>query len=347
MGRIFDFIKRIIAMRRRNKILLGLAILFVLFLIVRGRPKPVKLEFAAVTKKNVQTTVSASGVFSGKNVASLHFMASERLNFLGISNGDNVTKGQLIASLDSTSASVALQEALNTRRNTQAAVDNIHDQVKDHAGDETFSQKATRTAAEVANDNAYDAVRAAQRALQETSLYAPFSGVAVVSNSLNVGQNVTAADVIAQIVDFSEKDFDATVDESDIGQIKIGQNAIVTLNAYGEKEFKGSVIGITPTTKTDSTGAITVTVKIRLYDQSITNIYGLNGNADIITASKNEVLAIPQEALIDDTHVYVKTANAKTEKREIQTGIKSNTDAEVTSGLVEGEEVVTNPQAVK
>ena len=62
--------------------------------------------------------------------------------------------------------------------------------------------------------------------------------------------------------------------------------------------------------------------------------------------SKDDVLTISQDDLIDDNHVYIKSANGKPEKREIVTGIKSDTEAEVLSGLNEGDRIVTNPQAV-
>ncbi len=282
----------------------------------------------------------------GKKSVSLHFAIVGKLNYLGVSKGDNVTKGQIIAALDNTNLNSALQTAINNRRNTQAAVENVHDQVKDHSSDETFSQKATRTASEVANDNAWASLLAAQKDMQNATIYSPISGVVVNQADLIAGQNITTTDLIAQVVDFSQKDFDATVDESDIGQIQIGQRANVTLNAYGDSVFSGKVVEIDPETQTSSTGAITVIVKIEVDDPRIAKIYGLNGNADIITSSKKDVLIIPQDTLIDDNHVYVNKGAGITEKREIKTGIKSDTDVEVISGLSEGEQVITNPQEI-
>lgn len=346
MQRIKNFGRKILGLRRRTKIIGIIVILVIIFLVLRSRPKPVPLQFATASTNNIESQVSASGILNGKHSAALHFNIAGKLNYLGVSGGDTVTMGETLATLDSTQLNAALQEAENNRRNTQANVDYIHDQVKDHSGDETFAQKAARTAAEVANDNAYDSFLAAQRGLRDTTIVSPISGVTVSQANINPGQNVTPTDLIAQVVDFSEKDFDATIDESDIGNIQVGQNAKVTLNAYGDTTFDAQVVEIGTTTQTDSTGAITVTVKLRVDDPRIATIYGLNGNANIVTSSKQNVLTIPQDALIDDTHVYVKNAKGQAEKREIQTGIKSDTDVEVTSGLTLGEDVVINPQAV-
>jgi len=313
MNIIKNFFKRIISMRLRNKIIFGVIILVVLFFVFRGRNKIVPIAYQTVRHNDISSKVNASGILSGKSVAQLHFNSSGKLNYLGIKNGDRVIRGQVIASLDGTALNSALQEALNNRRNTQANVDYIHDTVKDHTGDETFSQKATRTAAEVANDNAYDSVLAASKALKDATLTSPIAGVVVAQGNLSVGQNVGVTDLIAQVVDFSQKDFAATVDESDIGNISLGQRAQITLNAYGDTIFNGNVTEIESQTQTDSTGSITVTVKIEIDDPRIATIYGLNGQANIITESKQSVLTISQDDVIDDTHVYVKGANGKPE----------------------------------
>lgn len=334
-------------LRRRYKIIGILIILVVLFFVFRSKNKPAALTYAAVATNGIQSTVSASGILNGKTSASLHFNEAGDLKYFAVNNGDVVTKGEIIATLDSTEANAAYQEAVNNRRNTQAAVDAEHDADKNNGAAETFAQKSTRTAAEVVNDNAYNVMLAAQQALKDTTLSSPISGIVVAHNNLSSGQNVGPTDLIAQVVDFSEKDFNATVDESDIGSVKVGQDAEVKLNAYGDTIFDGKVTEIEPATQTDSTGAITVTVKIQLTDSRIQNIYGLNGNGTIITNSKQAVLTIPQDALIDDSHVYVKNSKGQPEKRTITIGIKSDTDVEVTSGLSEGEQVITNPSAVK
>ncbi|HWA52461.1 MAG TPA: efflux RND transporter periplasmic adaptor subunit [Patescibacteria group bacterium] len=332
---------------RRTKIIGIVVILFFLFLILRGGKKPAQLTYTTAETNNIASSVSASGVLSGKTVATLHFNQAGKLNYLAVNNGDTVIKGQTIASLDSTQANATYQDALNNRRETQAAVDAEHDADKNNGSNETFAQKAARTAAEVANDNAWNTLLAAQDALSQTNLTSPISGIVVTQGNLATGQNVTPTDVIAQVVDFSSKDFDATVDESDIASVQVGQSAQITLNAYGDTTFDGKVVEIEPTTQTDTTGAVTVTVKIEVSDPRISQIYGLNGNANIITAQKQNTLTIPQDALIDDTHVYIKDANGKVEKRTITTGIKSDTDVEVLSGLNAGDKIVTNPQDVK
>ncbi len=338
-----NLLKKILSVNPKIKIITIILIIIALFFIFKGKGKTINPEFVEVKRNNISSKIDGSGILSGKTVSTLHFLSSGKLNYLSVKNGDKVTKGQTIAALDSTQLNSTLQQALNTRRNTQAAVDNVHDQVKDHSSDETFSQKATRTAAEVANDNAYDAVLSAQKAIRDATITAPFAGIIVGQNDINIGQNISAADVIAKVVDFSLKVFEATIDESDIGSVKIGQDAQITLNAYGETIFNGKVIEIDSQTQTESTGSITVTVKIQIDDPRINPIYGLNGQASIITNSKENVLTINQDALVDDNHVYIKNQLGKPELKEITIGIKSDTDVEILSGLSQNDQVVSNP----
>lgn len=328
------------------KILLPIIIIGLLWFVLSPKKKSEPIEYSTVQKSEIKETVSTSGVLTGKDVAELKFPLAGRLIYLAVKPGDMVKKGQTIAQLDTTVLNAAYQEALNTRRKTQAAVDNAHDQVKDHSGDETYAQKETRTTAEAANDSAYDAVLAAQKALRDAVLYSPIAGIVADQDQITAGQNITITNLIAQIVDFSEKEFWADVDESDIGRIKIGQKAEITLNAYDEQVFTGEVFEIVPQTTTSSDGATVVTVKIKLDNQDIVAVNGLNGQVNIITNMKDDVITIPQSAIVGDNEVYVKR-NGKPEKTKVELGLLSDIDVEVVSGLNVGDEIVTNPEVIK
>ena len=84
-----------------------------------------------------------------------------------------------------------------------------------------------------------------------------------------------------------------------------------------------------------------VIVKILLDDPAVKNIVGLNGQANIITSEKDNVLSVPIDSLQNDL-VLIKTA-AGIKSQKVKTGFKSDTDAEITEGLKEGDRVITNP----
>lgn len=328
----------------RKKVLIpGLVILILVgFFIYRTQVnKQAKLQFAQVKKQDIRSIVSSSGSLTGEKQANLKFKSAGKLAYLNVKAGDTVSAADVIAGLDTQQLSIDLQQAQNTLRDKQAAVEKTLDDVKGHDKDETFAQKKDRTTAEVARDNAYDAVRAAQRAFQDAVIISPISGL-VTQASPVAGQTVSTSDLIAQVVDTSQIYFDTDVDEADIGQVKLGQGAEVSLDAYPNKTFKGTVNQILPQTKTTSSGATVVTVRIKIINPPTPFVNGLSGQSAIIVSEVKNVLTIPQEALRDDNTVVEQINNQLTVKK-VTAGIKSDTDVEIKEGLNENESVVLNP----
>lgn len=308
-----------------------------------GPKKTIPLQFSEVKKQDIKSTVSSSGVLTGKNVANLKFRFSGKLAYVDVKVGDKISKNQIVAGLDTQDLAIALQQAQNILRDKQAIVDKTLDDVKDHASDETYTQRQTRTTAQVARDNAVDSVKAAQRAFQDAVITSPIDGI--VTQAINVsGQVVFGADLIAQVVDNSEDFFDTDVDEADISKISLNEIAEISLDTYPNQIFKGLVSQILPQTKTTSSGATVVTVRIKL-DSAPTNfVNGLSGEGTIITQTSSNTLTIPQEALREDNTVVVQVNN-KLEVKKVEKGISSDTDIEIKSGLSEGEKVLLNPPA--
>ena len=325
--------------------LIGVVVLVLAIWFFIPKPKTTPLEYASVKKGSIKSTVSTSGVLTGKSTATLKFRSSGKLAAVGIKVGDEVKTGQQIAYLDTQDLSIALQQAFNDYRAKDAAAKKAEDDVKDHASDETFAQKQTRTTAQAARDSAYDSMKAAQLAFQNAAITTPIGGTVIQAPFLP-GQFISPADTIAQIVDFSAPYFDADVDEADIGKVALDQRVEVTLNAYENRVFPGKVSEILPQTKTTTSGATVVTVRVLLVDPNINLIANLNGQADIVTAEKNNVLLIPQEALKDDGTILTNDGkNIKIIK--VNTGLRSDTEIEVLDILPEGLQVVTNPSAYK
>lgn len=322
----------------------GIAILAVILLAATlafnswSRPKNQALQFASVQRQDIKSTVSSSGTLTGKNVADLKFKSSGKLAFINVKPGDKVFAYQAIAGLDTRLLEIDLQQTENTLRDKQAAAEKIEDDVKDHSKDETYAQRSTRSTAQVARDNAYDEVKAAEKALQDAYLLTPIAGI-VTKAPFVAGQNVSASDVIVQIVDFSGVYFDTEIDESDIGKVALGQKAEVTLDAYPDKVFEGVVDRIIPQTETTSSGTTVVTVRIKLTNLDVTPINGLSGQAEILLSEAKNVLIIPIEALGEDNVVILQ--NEKGQKRvKVTLGIQSDTDVEIKEGLEEGDKIL-------
>ncbi len=324
-------------------------LLIVWFFIIPHNQAATAPQFATAKREDIKATVASSGVLTGRDSASLRFKSGGKLAYLSVKPGDTITRGQVIAGLDTQDLNISLQQAQNTLRDKQTALEKVLDDIhqvqygNNWSGQtETETQKQARTSAEVSRDSAVDSVKAAQRSYQDAVLVSPIDGV-VTTAPIIPGQYVSGSDVVAQVVDWTNGVyFDTDIDEADISKITGGQTAEVTLNAYPDQTFTGKVAEIKPQTKTTTSGATVVTVRINLGHPTVQLIANLNGQASIVTQQVLNAIAIPQEALTDDNKVVVRT-NKGFETRDVTPGIRSDTDVEIVKGLQDKDQVITNP----
>jgi len=192
------------------------------------------------------------------------------------------------------------------------------------------------------------------------------------------------------IADMSIINVEVNVDETEINNVAVGQEAKVKVDALGEKELKAVVIQRNPLaiSKSDTTGGLSnrvnvqeakefkVTLELKEIPTDILSALrpGMSSTATITTKTKNNVLAVPLEAIVEKAAtpgpspaasiagntpapspggekpkaqkgVYVLEGN-KVRFVEVQTGITGEADIEVTSGLKEKQEVVRGPSRV-
>lgn len=303
--------------------------------------QPQVLQFTQVKRQDIKTTVSASGTLNGKNTTDLKFRSAGKLAYLNVKVGDKVYTGQTIVSLDTQDLSIKLQQTQNTLTDKQAQLDKIYDDLKDHASDETYAQRQTRTTAEVAKNNAYDSVKEAERAFQDSIITAPYDGI-VTAVKVVTGQSVSASDIVATISDNSSIYFDADVDQADISKVHIGQNAEIILDSFPDKTFKGQVSEIQGQTKTTGNNATVILVRIKLSDEPTNFISGLTGQVSITIEEAKNTLSLPLEAIQEDNTVVVQNRGIL-RSQKVEVGIKSDTEAEIKSGVSENERVILNP----
>jgi len=141
----------------------------------------------------------------------------------------------------------------------------------------------------------------------------------------NAGEIITTIDPLAAVGSASDFIIEMLVDEVDIVKIVKGQKVIITLDAYTNDVFTGKVSKILP--KKDERNQ-TFTVEA-LFDSPPKTLYpGLSGEANIIIATKKNVLTIPIAYLIDDNNV--KTDDGLV---QIETGLQNMEFVEILSGI--------------
>lgn len=180
-----------------------------------------------------------------------------------------------------------------------------------------------------------------QRALADTIIRAPFSGV-IAKRWVNIGEKISADTSVIQIVDLSRMELEAMVPVAEIPGVKIGQEIRFNVDGFGERAFSGKVERINPAAETGSR-SIAIFVTLDNKDQSLKG--GMFANGKLAAAARGAVNAIPISSVREEAgqnYVFVFEGD-KLERKPITIGTKSIDLglAEVREGLSPGMKVVT------
>jgi RND family efflux transporter MFP subunit len=336
-------------------ILLGLGLLLIAFIFVVPRVKAfvagpqAKYKTEEVKREDLVRSVSVSGEIQAEKQVVLKFQTSGLLTWVGVKKGDQVKKWQAIASLDKKEIEKTLKKKLLAYMNERWDFE----QSREDYGVEgiPIEQKGTLTEAErrILEKTQFDLdstvldVEIQDLARQYATLVSPIAGIVTNLDVPVAGVNITPATATFTIADPSEMKFIANIDESDIGQITIGQAAIIALDAYSEEEFKGTVKTISFSSLTTKGGGTAFPSDISLPNNQLEKFkVGMNGDAEIILARAEEVLTVPLEAVFEkNSQSYVKIIDGRNVKEiPVETGLESETKMEIRSGLNEGQLVI-------
>lgn len=176
-----------------------------------------------------------------------------------------------------------------------------------------------------------------QDAYKPSPIISPLSGKVILRNVVE-GQTVGTSDVVFALAD--DLIVVANVDESDIGAIRNGQSADITLDAYTDRKVRAGVFQILQE-GTSSSNVITYKVKLRPYRVPEFFKSQMTANITVETARKDNVLLLPLQAISEGKHgKTVLTGDLlKPEPATITTGIEDGMNVEVLTGLTEGETV--------
>lgn len=322
-------------------------ILIVLIFVFRPRPAP-KIATVTIHKSTVTQIVSVSGTIAAKTSINLTFPIGGTVAWVGVKKGDTVKAGQTIATLDQRTAQKNLQSTLiaySLQRNTfdQNIVNNNNiGNPKDALND---NMKRILQNNQYNLDQAVNSVELQDLARQQAVLSSPIAGLVTRADAQTAGVTATPTTVFT-ITDPSTIAFDMDVDEADVSKIQEGQVAKIVLDAYASDTLSLPITSIDFVNHTTSNGGNAYTVEARLNDNPEYRYrVGMNGNADIVTDKRRNVLSLPLSALTDDNSVYVQSGK-KYVKTNVTLGLQSDTDVEVTSGLKEDDIVALDPNSI-
>jgi macrolide-specific efflux system membrane fusion protein len=184
-----------------------------------------------------------------------------------------------------------------------------------------------------------------EQVYKPTPLVAPINGQVIVQ-TVQPGQTVTTSDAVTVLSD--RLIVQAQVDETDIGKVRLGQKAVISLDAYPDTKVEGKVDHI----YYESTIINNVTIyEVNILPKRVPQIFrsGMSANVNIIEQRKENVLTIPLEAVKQDAEgsfvLVSQGTSEKPVKRRIQPGITDDKNVEVVSGLETTDKIVIATQA--
>ena len=363
-------------MIKRNKHLLifsAVIISIILVLVYSTRPKPVKVLVEAVEVGSIEETVAntRAGTVNACRRAKMSPAMGGQIATLTVKEGDTVKQGDVLLALwnDDLKAEVGLARSeakaakaraksvcvqadiseKNAKRKTDLGkTHTISEELVDQAVATAKSQRADCLASETSAIVSNERIGVAQAQLERTLLKAPFDGVAVEVNG-EIGEYVTPSPPgiptlpAIDMVDRSCFYVVAPIDEVDAPKIKPEMKARITLDAFKDRRFSASVRRVADYVLDREKQARTVDIEVIFDDPNdmLEMLPGYSADAEVILRTRDNVLRVPTETIIDKQQLYVFNADDQSlELRDVKTGLSNWDHTEIISGVAQGEFVV-------
>ena len=195
---------------------------------------------------------------------------------------------------------------------------------------------------QLAVEQAQIALKNAQSDANKTKIYAPVNGV-ISSVTAQIGSPASGSAALFTVIDDSVVELPVQVDETEIGKVKVGQPADVTLDALPDGNFKGKVSRISPKATVVSNIAVFY-VRVRLENPDRVLRPGMSAEAEIISQQIDNAITVSKravETVRNRAYVQLLGTDGKTQERtRVRTGPDDGTNIVITSGLERGQTVV-------
>jgi len=358
-----------------------------------GKSQTLEVKIQQVAAENIKRSILASGTLVYKEQVQLRSEVIGQVSEMLIEEGDEVTKGQVLMRLEPrTFRADVKQQAAFVRIQTIAIerqekkIENLKSQwQRKH---DLYQRKILDRDAYELIDNQYALAKIDLRSRQESLLQAqatldkaqerldktvfrsPINGIATSvdikqgETAISGSTNISGSNLIT-LADPSSILIEVQVDEADIANILIGQQADIFAVAFPDDALKGEVQSIATTAKrAQGRQGLSFKVKILLSDSNTVAVRpGMSCRAEIYTQSKSKTIAVPSESVIfakqekhsqddeenDDElvednvdHVFV-LVDGKAVKRSVELGISNDRLQEISSGIEIGDKVITGP----
>ena len=292
---------------------------------LRAAEPTIRYKTQPATRGTIVVKVTATGSLAATNEVDVGSELSGIIKTVAADFNDRVEKGQVLACLDSTkyeaavmksraalvSARAGLRQARATAKEKQSAV-RRYQKTRALTGGKMPSEQdlemaeaaaeraaADVTAASAAIDEAMAALKLNETDLAKTVIYSPVNGI-VLSRGVEVGQTVAAslsAPVLFTLAeDLTRMELQVDVDEADVGQVRAGQEAIFTVDAYADRTFAARIDQVRFASSTTD-GVVTYKTILNVENSDLLLRPGMTATADITVEKVADVVMVPSAAL--------------------------------------------------
>ena len=339
----------------------------------------------ALQTHNIRASILASGKLTHEDDVKLSTEVIGKVAALYVKEGDRVAQGQVVAQIndealralvDQQRASSRVQEiAIESQKLRLANLDTawkrkmmLHDRrLLDDNSFEASTNELELARLDVKTrqaslDQAHAILAEAEKNLKKTQVVAPLAGV-VTSLDIKVGEmaissttNVPGSSLMT-IANPASIQTQVNVDEADIANIKVGEEAQIVAIGYPDQPMKGHVKEIAITAKPPTTTATSLSffVKIQIDDTNGVALHpGMSSRAEIFTSTNESVPGVPIQALLVDedksahtkTNYVFKYDNGVARKIKVEIGIADDSYQQIKTGLANGDRIISGPNRI-
>jgi HlyD family secretion protein len=351
--------------------------------LTRGTGKAEQVETHEVRHGEISSSILASGTLAYREQVQLRSEVIAQVKAVHVKEGDRVSRGQLLISPDTENYDAQVEQAEARVRIQAIAMDrqrlviknlerrhaNASELVKrnlvdadsvENLSSELDTARVDLLSLEESLSQARAALAQSEDLLTKTQIDSPIDGI-VIKLDVKAGETVIAGttnipgSTLMVVADPSEMLVEVRVDEADIAMVHEGQDADLFAAAWPDTPLAGTVESIaTVAEQTPGQQSLSFLVKILLTEQADLKVRsGMSARADIYTATSAESLSVPVQAVryeeqedgdkAEETAFVLLMAEGKAVRRDVKTGIASDSEQEITEGLALGDIVISGP----
>ncbi len=335
----------------KNKKIWILIILFVIGGIIAGsalqsgKKKAAKTEIYTVTRQTVKETLSIAGTLDAEEKATLRFQSSGRLAWVGVKEGDTVSRYQAIAGLDEQELQKNLQKYLysydKTRWDFEQTKDEYQAPAQNYLGLSQNQRNDIDRAFQKAQFDLNSAVLDVELrnlALQYATLTTPIAGVVTRVGTPLAGVNITPTQAEFDIVNPDTLYLSVLPDQTEVSKLTASMAASIIFDSYADATVSGRITSIAFAPKAGESSTV-YEVKLSFPLDTATYRIGMTADALFTVKEKTDVLAIPLSYLKSENgkpYVTRKVGTNK-EKTPVVVGLEGDDLIEIVGGLAEGD----------